>query len=195
MTRRPEIILASRSPRREQLLRERGLRFRVVCPPAIPEKLTGAAPAVLAMGNARAKAQAVAARYPAAAIVGADTIVVWRDRVFGKPADRAEAARMLSQLVGRAHEVITGVCVVHCASETELTFHERTRVWMHALDEAGIQAYLATIQPLDKAGAYAIQEKGDAIVARIDGSYSNVMGLPMERLCATLAKRGWLPAG
>ena len=187
---RPAIILASQSPRRSQLLREWGLPCQVVPPVDVPEELTGAAPHVLAMNNARAKARAVAAGQANAVVIGADTIVVLGEVIFGKPDDRADAARMLRQLVGRAHAVMTGVCVVHRALETEIVFHERTRVWMHPLDEAGIQRYLTAIDPLDKAGAYAIQEQGDLIVDRIEGSYSNVMGLPMERLKGTLEKLG-----
>lgn len=184
------LILASASPRREQLLREMGLTFRVVRPDGVTEEQTGAAPEVLTMENARRKARAVAARYTDALVLGADTIVVLAGELFGKPRDRAEAQGMLERLAGRRHEVITGVCLIHRALETEVLFADRTGVWMRALTPAQVADYLARINPLDKAGAYAIQEHSAGIVERLEGSYSNVMGLPVERLQATLHKLG-----
>jgi septum formation protein len=97
---------------------------------------------------------------------------------------------MLGQLAGQRHEVITGVCLVHRSLDTELVFADTTRVWMRRLSPAQIADYLASINPLDKAGAYAIQEHGEGIIERIDGSYSNVVGLPVERLRATLERLG-----
>ncbi|HUI07328.1 MAG TPA: Maf family protein [Verrucomicrobiae bacterium] len=191
MANKPQIVLASASPRREQLLREMGLRFIVVRPDTVEEELTGAAPDVLSMQNAQRKARAVARRHPDAMVIGADTMVVLDGRIFGKPRDPAEAGRMLEQLCGRAHVVITGVCLLHRALDAELTFADTTRVWMRPLDRAQIQVYLGKINPLDKAGAYAIQEHGEGIVERINGSYTNVMGLPTERLRATLERIGW----
>ena len=133
MANKPQIILASASPRREQLLREMGLRFAVVQPLNVEELLTGAAPEVLAMQNAQRKARAVAGSHPEAMIIGADTIVVLDGTVFGKPPDYNEAVRMLEQLAGRQHEVITGVCLLHHRFGTESTFADTTRVWMRAL--------------------------------------------------------------
>ncbi len=190
MANKPQIILASASPRRKQLLREMGLRFIVMRPDGVEEALVGAAPDVLAMQNAQRKARVVAGRHPDAMVIGADTMVVLDAKIFGKPRDPAEAARMLEQLVGRQHEVITGVCVHH-APDAEITFAENTRVWMRALTRPQIQEYLSRINPLDKAGAYAIQEHGEGVVERIEGSYSNVMGLPTERLRATIERLGW----
>ena len=190
MADKPQIILASASPRREQLLREMGLRFIVVRPDGVEEALTGATPDVLAMQNAQRKARAVAGRHPESLVIGADTIVVLDGRIFGKPRDPAEAGRMLQQLAGRRHEVITGVCLMHRSLDTELIFADTTRVWMRPLSRDQIAEYLGKINPLDKAGAYAIQEHGEGIVERIEGSYSNVMGLPTERLRATLEKLG-----
>ena len=191
MANKPQIILASASPRREQLLREMGLRFIVVRPEGVAEELAGAAPGVLAIQNAQRKARAVASRHPDAMVIGADTIVVLAGRIFGKPQDREEAVAMLQDLVGRQHEVITGVCLLHRALDVELTLADTTRVWMRPLDRAQIEEYLGKINPLDKAGAYAIQEHGDGIVERIAGSYATVMGLPTERLRATLERIGW----
>ena len=187
-----QIILASASPRREHLLREMGLRFVVARPEGVAELLGGAAPAVLAMQNAQRKARAVAGRHPASMVIGADTIVVLDGKIFGKPRDREEAQDMIGQLVGRRHEVITGVCLLHRSLDTELTFADTTRVWMRPLTRPQIAEYLGKIDPLDKAGAYAIQEHGGGIVERIEGSYSNVMGLPTERLRATMERLGAL---
>jgi septum formation protein len=191
MANKPQIILASASPRREQLLREMGLRFVVLRPDGIEEELSGAAPDVLAMRNAQRKARAVAGRRPDAMVIGADTVVVLDGKVFGKPRDVAEAGRMLEQLVGCQHEVITGVCLLHHALGTELLFADTTKVWMRSLSRTQIEEYLSQIDPLDKAGAYAIQEHGAGVVQRIDGSYTNVMGLPTERLRATFERIGW----
>jgi septum formation protein len=187
---KPQIILASASPRREQLLREMGLRFVVVSPENAEELTGGAAADVVAMHNAQLKARAVAGRHPDSMVIGADTIVVLAGQIFGKPRDRGEARRMLGQLAGQRHEVITGVCLVHRSLDTELVFADTTRVWMRRLSPAQIADYLASINPLDKAGAYAIQEHGEGIIERIDGSYSNVVGLPVERLRATLERLG-----
>jgi len=189
-TDKPQIILASASPRRERLLRELGLRFLVVCPDGIEELAGGAAPDVVAMQNAQRKARAIAGRHPHSIVIGADTIVVLDGQIFGKPRDRDDARRMLSQLAGHRHEVITGVCLVHRSLDTELVFADTTRVWMRSLEPAQIAEYHGKIDPLDKAGAYAIQEHGEGIVERIEGSYNNVMGLPTERLQATLERLG-----
>ncbi len=189
-----QIILASTSPRREHLLREMGLRFTVVRPVGVKESLDGAAPDVLAMQNAQLKARAVAQQHPDSMVIGADTIVVLDGKLFGKPRDREDAEKMLAQLGGRQHEVITGVCLLHRTLDTEITFAETTRVWMSSLTHPQITEYLGKINPLDKAGGYAIQEHGAGIVKRIEGSYSNVVGLPIERLRATLERLGTLPA-
>jgi len=205
---KPQIILASASPRREQLLREMGVRFAVIRPDGVEEMLGGAAPEVLALQNAQRKARAVAGRHPDALVIGADTIVVLGGEIFGKPRDLDEAVAMLERLAGRQHVVLTGVCLIHRALDTELTFCESTRVWMRSLTREDIAAYLAKINPLDNAsatnnyagkwskthgvlswaGAYAIQYYGEMVVERIEGSYHNVMGLPTERLREALRK-------
>lgn len=187
MANKPQIILASGSPRREQLLREMGLRFTVVQPADVEEVHAGAAPDVLAIQNAQRKARAVARRHPEEMVIGADTMVVLDGTVFGKPRDRNEAVQMLKQLASRQHKVVTVVCLLHHRLDTELTFAETTCVWMRPLTKAQIHDYLSKINPFDKAGAYAIQEHGSGIVERIEGSFNNVMGLPTERLRATLS--------
>ena len=187
---KPEIILASASPRRELLLREMGLRFRVVQPTGVEEATGGAAPDVLAMQNAQRKAHAIAGRHGGALIIGADTIVVLDGVVFGKPRNMAEAETMLGKLAGRRHDVFTGVCVID--RQREIIFAERTGVWMRALDPAQIRDYFTKVNPLDKAGAYGAQEFGELILERVAGSFSNVMGLPVERLRAALEQLGAL---
>ena len=122
-------------------------------------------------------------------VLGADTIVCLEDELFGKPAHLAEAKRMLSGLQGKTHQVVTGVCLIHLRHRREKLFAETTHVTFRSLTSEDIDRYLSSMNPLDKAGAYAIQEHGDAIVQDIDGSYSNVVGLPIERLRAELD--GW----
>ncbi len=138
----------------------------------------------MAQMNAYRKARAVAKKLPDALVLGADTLV-YLDReakLFGKPADVSQAFRMLEQLQGRTHAVITGVCLMHLRDHRQRVFAEWTDVRFHPLSENQIRKYLALINPLDKAGAYAIQEHGELIVAEVSGSYSNVVGLPLERL-------------
>lgn len=182
------LILASASPRREFLLREMGLTFTVVRPENVEELTGGLMPEILATHNAQRKARAVAAWHPHALVLGADTIVVLDGVVYGKPTDRDAAARMLSTLAGRAHEVFTGVCLA-TRGDRDFCFCERTKVWMQALSAEQIRAYHAQVNPLDKAGAYGAQEFGATIIERIDGSFSNVMGLPVERLRQVLEQR------
>lgn len=182
------LILASASPRREFLLHEMGLKFTVVRPDNVEELTGGLAPEVLATHNAQRKARAVAGHHPGTRVLGADTIVVLDGVIFGKPRDRADAARMLGQLAGRAHDVFTGVCLATHGSR-DICFCERTRVWMKSLTADQIRDYHDKVNPLDKAGAYGAQEFGATIIERIDGSFSNVMGLPVERLRQVLEQR------
>jgi len=194
MLHKPEIILASASPRRELLLREMGLHFKVIQPTGVEEATGGFAPDVLVMHNAQNKARAVAGRHHDSLIIGADTEVVLDGAVFGKPADMNAAETMLAKLAGRRHDVFTGVCLIHRPMELELTFAERTGVTMRPLTLAQIRDYFTKVTPLDKAGAYGAQEFGELIIDRVEGSFSNVMGLPVERLRATFEKLGMLTA-
>ena len=178
----PLLILASVSPRRADLLRQSQLKFQVVASEATElhhEHLTATE---LSQVNAYRKARAVAERFPDALVIGADTLVYLVTQLFGKPADLAEAQRMLAQLQGRTHQVVTGVCLIHLHGHRQKVFSVSTEVTFHSLNAAQIRDYLARISPLDKAGAYAIQEHGDLIVKAISGSFSNVMGLPIERM-------------
>ncbi|MBI3875022.1 MAG: septum formation protein Maf [Verrucomicrobia bacterium] len=183
----PPLILASASPRRAKLLREMGLDFAVVpsaAEEAHHEQLTARE---LCLLNAYRKARAVAKQHPAALVLGADTLVYLGTRLFGKPATRAEASRMLESLSGRTHQVVTGVCLTHLAGHRCEIFADQTAVTFRRLTDAVIKEYLASVNPLDKAGAYAIQEKGELIIKDIAGSHTNVVGLPMEELKTALA--------
>ena len=179
------LVLASGSPRRRELLAQAGLEFSVVISPAEEIHDPALPPEVLCEENARLKAAAVALEHPEATVIGADTLVFIDGEPLGKPADLAAARAMLQRLSGRAHTVCTGVCVVHPGRVAE-TFHELTEVVFRVLDEAAVDAYLALVNPLDKAGAYGIQEHGERLIAGIQGSYENVMGLPVDRVVAFL---------
>ena len=136
--------------------------------------------------NAHRKARLIAKKNPDLLVLGADTLVFLEDEVMGKPADHAEAERMLNQLQGRTHRVVTGVSLIHLRAHRERMFAESTDVSFHPLGPRQVRDYLAKVDPLDKAGAYAIQEHGEMIVSEISGSYSNVVGLPLEKLRAEL---------
>lgn len=180
---RVPLILASRSPRRRKLLAQLGLDFEVH-PSDLDENATNhRLPEQLVEQLALEKARAVAARFPEALTLGADTIVVLDGDVLNKPADEAEARAMLRRLSGRTHTVYTGVALVHPASQREVVDYEATQVTLAPLTDAEIDAYVATGSPLDKAGAYGIQDDyGAVFIRRIEGDYYNVVGLPLHRL-------------
>jgi septum formation protein len=173
------LILASASPRREELLRRLGVSFSVV-PSALPEEPPLGTPEEAARTLALAKARAVARRFSSEIVLGADTVVALGGVTFGKPVDSDDARRMLRMLMGRTHEVITGVALVEAPARRETAATVVTRVEMAEYGEEEIDAYLQTGEPYDKAGAYAIQGLGGRLVARVDGCYTNVVGLPLE---------------
>ena len=175
-----QLILASASPRRSELLRNAGISFEIDPAHVAEEPQAGETPLHYAKRLARDKALAVLARHPEAAILGADTIVVADEHLLEKPADAQDAARMLRLLSGRAHQVITGVCVV--ASGFERTEAELTQVVFGMLSEEEIAGYVASGEPMDKAGAYGIQGMASRWVERVDGCYFNVVGLPVSRV-------------
>jgi septum formation protein len=183
----PPLILASASPRRAELLRQLKLDFEIAPGDAVEIFDDQLSPRELCQLNAHRKARAVAKKFPDALVLGADTLVFLGRKIFGKPRDLAEAKRILTKLQGRTHQVVTGVCLMHLRAHRECIFAAGTDVTFHPLDEKQICDYLAKINPLDKAGAYAIQEHGEKIVAEISGSYSNVVGLPLEKLREELA--------
>jgi septum formation protein len=182
----PPLILASVSPRRSELLRQLGLQFSVV-PSDVQElhqdQLTARE---ISQINAYRKARAVAKKFPDALVLGADTLVHLGTVLFGKPETLEQAQQMLERLQGRTHEVVTAICLIHLRNHRQKVFSETTTVTFHPLDAGKIQRYLVKVNPLDKAGAYAIQEEGDSIVEKISGSYTNVVGLPIEKLRAEL---------
>jgi septum formation protein len=178
----PPFILASASPRRAELLRQLKLEFEIVPGGATEVFDEQLSPLELCQLNAHRKARAVAKKHPDALVLGADTLVFLEREIFGKPKDLAAAEKMLQKLQGRTHQVVTGVSLIHLRAYRERIFAVSTDVTFHPLDDEQIREYLAKINPLDKAGAYAIQEHGEKIVAEISGSYSNVVGLPLEKL-------------
>ena len=188
-SRRPRLILASASPRREELLCRLGVPFTVI-PSELPEELPPGPPEASVRALALAKARAVARRLDAGVVLAADTVVVFGVSVFGKPAGADDARRMLRALRGRSHEVITGVALVEAPGRRETTAAVVTGVQMGQYGEVEIDAYLATGEPYDKAGGYAIQGAGGRLVARVDGCYTNVVGLPLTTTRRLLAEWG-----
>jgi septum formation protein len=183
----PRVILASASPRRRVLLARICREFDVV-PAGIDEVLPVGPPAAAVEALALAKARAVARAAPAAVVLGADTVVVVDGEVLGKPADAASAGAMLRRLRGRSHEVVTGVAAV--AGLREEAVSVVTVVLMRGYTDADIERYIATGEPRDKAGAYAVQAEGARLVASIDGCYTNVVGLPVRTTRRLLASFG-----
>ena len=178
----PPLILASASPRRAELLREVNLKFQVV-PSEAPElSREYLSPLEICQLNAHRKARVVAKQIPDALVLAADTLVFLDNEILGKPRTLADARRMIARLQGRHHQVVTGVCLMHLRRHHERVFAVSTDVLFHPLNARQIRDYLASIQPLDKAGAYAIQDSGEKIISEISGSYSNVVGLPVEAL-------------
>jgi septum formation protein len=183
----PPLILASASPRRAELLRQLNLNFQVVSGSATEIFDDQLSPRELCQLNAHRKARGVSKKIPDALVLGADTLVFLDDEIMGKPASLADARRMLARLQGRTHQVVTGVSLIHLRAHRERIFAASTDVTFRPLTTGQINDYLSKMNPLDKAGAYAIQEHGDLIVSEISGSFSNVVGLPLERLEEELA--------
>lgn len=176
------LILASASPRRRALLASLGIPFGVVASGHEERPWPREKPASYALRNAMEKARAVACQYPDATVLAADTIVVLDDQILEKPVDEGHAVSMLKRLSGREHEVITGVCARHPHGDSfcECAEAVRTRVRFRRLSDEEVSAYVATGEPMDKAGAYAIQGGAAGFVDRIDGPFDNVVGLPLD---------------
>ena len=183
------IVLASGSPRRQRLLSGLGLDF-VVQLSESQETLPrpGESPLEYADFNSRLKALDVARRYPKAVSLGADTIVVLDGEILGKPRDEDHALDMLSRLVGRSHEVITSCCIVWPEKQIAVDFSASSFVWLAEQGPDVLRAYVETGEPLDKAGSYAVQGIGAFMVERIEGSYSNVVGLPVDKVIKYLTE-------
>jgi septum formation protein len=186
-------ILASESPRRRQLLTEAGYEFEVVSPPVEEVSHDWLTIRELTIHNATRKALQVARASPDAVVLAADTLVTIDGDILGKPTDLQDAIATLRRLSGRSHEVWTAVCICHSGQGKSLSFHEVSRVEFRALTYRAIKSYFAKINPLDKAGAYAAQGHGREIIKRIEGSYSNVVGLPMEMTTRVLRAFGVTP--
>ena len=174
------LILASKSPRRKELLKQIGIPFVVVVSDA--EEVSGNSwtPAALVVENAKRKARAVAEKYPDSPVLGADTVVSSEGKIFGKPKDKDEARKMLTALSGKMHEVTTGLALIN-RNEIRTT-NVTTKVFFDTMTKADIDAYIATEESMDKAGAYTIQGKAARFIEKIEGSYSNVVGLPLNAL-------------
>ncbi len=184
------MILASASPRRKEMLQQIGLVFRTSPADVDESVLPGEQPAAYAVRVALDKARVAAERAGEGIVIAADTIVVLGGRILGKPADDSDAVRMLSLLSGKQHEVVTGLAVIDAASKRTAAKTASTSVWFRNLAEEEIRAYVATREPLDKAGAYGIQEKGALLIEKIEGCYFNVVGLPLSLLGEILREFG-----
>lgn len=184
------IVLASASPRRRQLLAETGLAFTVAVSAVDEDDVGGESPKDIARQRALYKARAVARTLDRGLVIGADTIVVCQGQVLGKPRDTQDAKRLLSLLSGRSHRVITGVCVCQAPAGRTVLDAACTKVTFRHLEAEEIDRYVATGEPMDKAGAYGIQGRGALLVERIVGDYFNVVGLPLTLLARLLKEFG-----
>ena len=186
------LVLASSSPRRSELLRNAGIAFEVHAADVPEVRKPGEKPLEFAMRLARAKADAVAQRHPDAFVLGADTIVIVDGKVLGKPVDAADAARMLRLLSDREHDVTTAICLIMPQARERITTQETTRVYLSLLRDEDIAAYVATGEPMDKAGAYAVQGIAGRWIDKIEGDYFNVVGLPVAKVYRILRQSGAL---
>ena len=180
-----KIILASKSPRRQDILRQAGIKFTTFIP-QVNEVKSGIYYRHIPLFNATAKASEVAAAFPEALVIGADTVIEYKAQTIGKPASLQHAYDTLEQLSGNTHQVVSGICLICEKLKIKTLFAETTMVSFKTLSAETITAYLQKVEVLDKAGAYAIQEHGDMLVAAIDGSVNNVIGLPIERMIECL---------
>jgi septum formation protein len=171
------------------LLRQLGVEFRVIASDTAEIHQSELTAREVAQINAYRKARTVAKKFPDALVLGADTLVYLDTILFGKPGSLEHAYEMLEQLQGRTHEVVTAICLLNLRNHRQKIFTETTTVTFRPLDAVSIRRYLTKVNPLDKAGGYAIQEEGDLLVEKISGSYTNVIGLPVERLQHEL--RSW----
>lgn len=183
------IILASGSPRRQELLQQIGVPFVVVKSDAEEILNHADGPRALAIENARRKALAVAKMHPGRIVLGADTVVFQDGEVYGKPKDAADACAMLRRFAGRRHAVVTGIALVS-RDGTCRTDAAETNVCFADMTDEEITAYVATGEPMDKAGAYAVQGRAAAFIPRIEGSFSNVVGLPLAEVASLLKEAG-----
>jgi septum formation protein len=177
-----KIILASSSPRRRELLKQAGILYSVEPADANESPLPGETPREHVKRLALLKARTIAARHKKGLVLGADTVVVVDGDILGKPASKAEAKRMLTLISGRAHDVLTGIAIVEAPTGRAVSAVEKTKVFVKPLSEDEIDEYIATGEPMDKAGAYGIQGRFSVYVTGVRGCFFNVVGLPLPRL-------------
>jgi septum formation protein len=187
---KPRIILASSSPRRELLLKSLGIKFSVLPNRVDERKVKFAEPKAYVKTLAMLKASDVSSRVKKGIVIGADTVVVIGKEILNKPKDTADARRMLRLLSGRTHRVVTGVCVINNYTNTRKVISVSTKVRFKKLSERTITWYIRTKEPMDKAGAYAIQGKGAILIERIFGDYNGIVGLPLDALSKILNRMG-----
>lgn len=185
-----KLILASSSPRRAELLKQIGLDFEIRAGNVDETPLPGLSPPELVRYLAEKKAAAVARQLNDGIVIAADTVVVWQGLLLGKPLDEDDAFAMLSRLQGSVHEVFTGIALACARGGKSLVGHEQTRVFFRAIGEDEIRRYIAGGEPLDKAGAYGAQGRGAVFIKRLEGCYTNVVGLPLARLSLMLKEFG-----
>jgi septum formation protein len=185
------LILASASPRRAELLKQIGLNFQIMVCSVDETLLPGMSPPELVEFLAEKKAAAVARNLHDGIVLGADTVVVWQGQVLGKPRSEEEAFGMLVKLQGSTHDVYTGVALIDVCSGKKLVEHEKTRVFFRVMEEVEIRRYVASGEPLDKAGAYGVQGLAAIFINKLEGCYTNVVGLPLARLSVMLKAVGY----
>ncbi len=188
MTSFPKVVLASASPRRQELLKAAGFRFEVFPANVVEYEESSCDPCLLVKHNARLKAEDVAKKRPADLVLAADTTVAFENTVLNKPKDRDEAVHMLRMLSGKEHRVLTGVCLISLERKICKEWVSESSVRLLPLSDSQIKHYHEKVFPLDKAGAYAIQEYPEMIIESFKGLRSNVMGLPIEELLQVLSK-------
>lgn len=185
------LILASGSPRRKELLAELGFKFEVITSDAEEEHRSDISLAELCELNAQLKTAAVAEQFPDAVVLGGDTLVYIDEEPLGKPKSEEEAVEMLKRLSGRAHQVCSGMCLIE--GERVQPFHQVTDVVFKDIDETTIRDYMSKVHVMDKAGSYAVQECGEMIIEKVEGDFSNVVGLPQSLVLEQLKSFGLQP--
>jgi septum formation protein len=183
-----KIILASQSPRRKKILEQVGLDFDVVVSDFDEAKIKFKTPQEMVEKLSLEKVKIIAKKYPKAIIIGADTTVIFKNEIIGKPKSKADAFRILRLLSGNTHEIVTGFTVIK--GNKSITKHVISKVRFKKMTEAEIKAYIATGEPMDKAGGYGIQERGSLFIESIDGDYFNVVGLPIFAVAEALKEFG-----
>lgn len=178
-----DIVLASQSPRRKEILARIVQEFEVVVSSVNESEIKETDPVYYAMEAARLKARDVAVKHPFSLVIGADTVVVFENKIIGKPEDKADAQATLKMLSGKQHFVISGLCLLYLDKRKEYCECSLTRVVFNVLTDKEIDAYLGSRQYMDKAGSYAIQDIGNVFIKEIEGSYDNVVGFPTELFC------------